>query len=120
MKRLARCLLAFAMAAPMSFALQAADPGARRDPTQPPAAYAPHAPHAAPADPLDGFRPHNILTVDGHRYLVWHGRRYAVGDTVQGARIERIEESEVWLRVDGGVRRIPMFAGVEKKREGTR
>lgn len=84
----------------------------RRDPTQPPAAFAAQPLHAA--DPLDRFRPQQIVSIDGRRYLVWHGRRYAVGDTLEGARIERIEETQVWLRTEQGLRKLKMFAGVEK------
>ena len=90
----------------------------RRDPTQPPPSYGPRP--AKAASPAESFHPQQVVTVDGKRYLVWQGRRLAVGDMLQGARIERIEETEVWLRTENGLRKLPMFAGVEKKREGTR
>jgi len=96
-----------------------AQPAARRDPTLPPPAYGAQ-PHAE-RDPVDGLRADHLVTVDGRRYLMWQGRRYAVGDSVQGARIERIEDSGVWVRTEQGVRKLSVFAGVEKNdRERTK
>lgn len=83
-----------------------------RDPTQPPAALA--APPKARAAG-ESFRPAHVVIVDGRHYLLWQGRRYAVGDTLLGARIERIAETEVLLSSRDGVRRLPLFAGIEKK-----
>ena len=85
----------------------------RRDPTQPPAGYA--APVGAPRDPIEAFKPEHLMMVDGQRYLVWQGRRYRVGDTLQGARIERLEESEVWLRNEGGLRKLALYPRIEKR-----
>jgi hypothetical protein len=90
----------------------------RRDPTQPPAQYV--ARPAPVASPAESFHPESVIAVDGRKYILWHGRRYAAGDTVQGARIERIEETEVWVRTADGLRKLPLFAGVEKKREGSK
>lgn len=91
-----------------------ADPTPRRDPTVPPAAYGAQAqsPMARPA--FESFRPEHIVIVDGKRYLVWRGHRYGVGDSVQGARIERLDENEVWLRSGEGVRKLAMFPGIRK------
>ena len=86
---------------------------ARRDPTQPPAAFA--APVSSTRLPVDTFRPEHLVTVAGVRYLVWNSRRYAVGETIQGARIERISETEVWLRGNDGLRKLPLFSGIEKR-----
>ena len=84
-----------------------------RDPTQPPAAFA--APAGSARVPADTFRPEHLVTVAGVRYLVWNSRRYAVGAIIDGARIERISEHEVWLRRADGVRKIPLFSGIEKR-----
>jgi hypothetical protein len=114
-----RASIAFLCVALGAFAWARAEPGPRRDPTLPPAAYGAQ-PHAE-RDPIDGLRAEHLVTVDGHRYLMWQGRRYAVGDSVQGARIERIEDSGVWVRTAQGVRKLSVFAGVEKnERERTR
>lgn len=96
----------------LSSAAAWAEPGARRDPTQPPPSYGAQ-PHGE-RDPIEGLRADHLVTIDGRRYLMWQGRRYAVGDSVQGARIERIEDSEVWVRTAQGVRKLKVFAGVEK------
>lgn len=111
--RLASLLLALACVAGSS---ALAEVSARRDPTQPPASGA--QPASVP-DPADGFRPEQVVTVDGRRYLVVQGRRYGVGDTVRGARIERLDENEVWLRTGQGLRRLPMYRGIEKTKGRT-
>jgi hypothetical protein len=85
---------------------------APRDPTQPPAAL--NAPNSV-RQPLDDLRVEHIVVVNGVRYLVWNSRRYAAGDTVAGARIERISESAVWLKVNGAVRKLLLFPSVEKQ-----
>jgi hypothetical protein len=94
-----------------------AQPVALRDPTVPPPAYS--SKPGAVRFPADAFRPELLVAVDGQRYLVWKGRRYGVGDSVEGSRIERLEESEVWLRTEGRVRKLPWFTGVEKGAPGT-
>lgn len=90
----------------------AAQSVALRDPTEPPSAFGSRA--GSPSNPLDTFKPEHVITVEGQRYVVWKGRRYGVGDGLLGARIERLDETEIWLRTDGGVRKLPLFAGVEK------
>ena len=107
MKRLAAMMLAFAVA---DASAQAA---VLRDPTQPPPGYGtPAAPAREPV--VESFRPEHLVTVDGQRYVMWRGHRYRAGDTVQGVRIERIEESAVWVRTADGSRRLPLYAGIEK------
>ena len=86
---------------------------APRDPTRPPAAFA--APAGASHSPSDTFRPEHLVTVAGVRYLVWNSRRYAAGGTILGARIERISETEVWLRGKDGLRKLTLFSGIEKR-----
>jgi hypothetical protein len=86
---------------------------ALRDPTEPPLAYS--SKPGTVRNPIDGFKPEHLVAVDGQRYLVWKGRRYGVGDSLHGARIERLDETEVWLRNDAGLRKLSLFAGVEKK-----
>ena len=89
-------------------------PGAPlRDPTQPPPALTP--PVGATRSRADTFKPEHLVMVGGVRYVVWNSRRYAVGTTIQGARIERISETEVWLRSSDGLRKIPVFPGIEKR-----
>jgi len=84
-----------------------------RDPTQPPAAFG--TPGRSIRLPIEVLRPEQLVTVDGVIYLVWNGRRYKAGETIDGSRVERISESEVWLKTAGTVRKLPVFAGVEKR-----
>jgi hypothetical protein len=84
-----------------------------RDPTQPPAAFS--APAGTARAPVETFKPQHLIVVDGVRYLIWNHRRYAVGETVDGARIERISEDEVWLRRADGLRKLPLYSGIEKR-----
>ena len=88
----------------------------RRDPTQPPPSYAAQ-PAAHPKEPLPAFKPEHLVMYDGKRYVMWRGRRHAVGDEIEGARIERIDETEVWVRTERGVRKLPLFAGIRKTEE---
>lgn len=93
---------------------QAAD---GRDPTRwPTALQAAVAP--APTASAAGIAPgavRQVLIQDGRAFVVAHGRRHAVGDTLDGARIERITEQAVWLRESGQLRREPLYGGVEKR-----
>jgi hypothetical protein len=56
-----------------------------------------------------------VVFSNGHGFVVVHGRRYGVGQQLDGARIERITEQAVWLREAGQVRREPLYGGVEKR-----
>lgn len=91
-----------------------------RDPTAwPPAlrsamAAASAASAASGAEPADNAI-RQVVFSNGHAYVVQRGRRYAVGEQLDGARIERITEQAVWLREAGQVRREPLYAGVEKR-----
>ena len=86
---------------------------ALRDPTEPPATYS--ASVGNTAAPVDRFKPGHLVTVAGVRYLVWNSRRYVVGNSIDGSRIERISETEVWLRNADGLRKYPLFTGIEKR-----
>lgn len=55
-----------------------------------------------------------ILVRKGVPYLVHEARLYAVGDHMGAARIERLTETEVWLREAGALRKIRVFQGVER------
>lgn len=85
---------------------------ALRDPTRPPPEWGVQAGTPRPA--AESFRPEHLVIIDGQRYVMWRGKRYRVGESVGGARIERIDEAEVWLRDARGVRKLPVFAGIEK------
>jgi hypothetical protein len=91
----------------------ATTPAPMRDPTQPPAAYG--KPVSAVRLGVDSVKPEQLVTINGVLYLVWNGRRYKTGDNIEGGRVERISESEVWLKTAGTVRKLPVFSGVEKR-----
>lgn len=56
-----------------------------------------------------------VVFSNGRAYVVVRGRRYGVGESLDGARIERITEQAVWLRESGQLRREPLYGGVEKR-----
>lgn len=110
-------------ALPMLLALAASASGAdradERDPLRWPAelrqalAAPPPAAGSAPA-PVD-TRIQQVVFENGRGHVVSRGRRLAVGDSLDGARIERITEQAVWLREDGQLRRVPLYGGIEKQ-----
>jgi hypothetical protein len=56
----------------------------------------------------------SILVRDGKAFLLVGTRLYAQGQALGSARIERISETEVWLREDGALRRLPQFSGITR------
>lgn len=102
-----------------SFAAAADD--VARDPTALPAALRaalapPPAASAASSDEPAQPAIRQVMFSQGRAYVVQRGRRYAVGDSLDGARIERITEQAVWLRERGGpLRREPLYGDVNKR-----
>lgn len=85
-----------------------------RDPTLAPmSTMAP----AASAQGMDGAGDEgfSILVVDGRPHVIIGTRLYAQGQKLGGARIERISETEVWLREGGQLRKVSQFAGIERR-----
>jgi hypothetical protein len=97
---------------------QAAD---ERDPTTlPPALRSAIAAAQAASSAASSVEPtdtaiRQVVFAGGRAYVVVRGRRYAVGEQLDGARIVRITEQAVWLREAGQVRREPLYGGVEKR-----
>ncbi len=83
-----------------------------RDPTVPPAA--PAAWTSGSETGRLGIGAEAIIVREGRPQLVIGSRVYAQGQKIGGARIERISETEIWLREDGVVRKLPRFPGVER------
>lgn len=91
---------------------------ALRDPTQAP-------PEARPAAAASGATAGSaaraasdvvsVIIRDGQPYVASGTRLYRQGDILGQARIERITETEIWLRESGAVRKVPRFAGVERR-----
>lgn len=108
-RRLARgCLLA------LCAQLGWADAQSLRDPTVPPpeAGLASGAAGTLPAGNEPGSM--GVLVRDGRPYLVAGTRLYAQGQKLGAARIERISETEIWLREGGVLRKVPLFAGIQR------
>ncbi len=114
-----RCLLMLGLA--MALPAQAGDEAAR-DPMAWPVALrsavaatqAASAASAAVGDPSErAIR--QVVFSNGRGYVVVRGRRFGVGETLDGARIERVTEQAVWLRESGQLRREPLYGGVEKR-----
>ncbi len=111
--------IALLLAAAASSAALAQDTA--RDPTLLPpalrsalaAAQAASSPASAAEPAREGIR--HVVFTNGRAYVVQRGRRYGVGEQLDGARIERISEQAVWLREAGQVRREPLYGGVEKR-----
>ena len=58
----------------------------------------------------------SVIVRDGRRYLVHETRLYAPGQKIGEARIERISETEVWLREGDVVRKLQLFPGIEVRK----
>jgi len=88
----------------------------RRDPTIPPFG-------SGMSDGRDGAgdastrglrAPLSVIFVNGQFHLVVGTRLYAEGQKLGQARIERITETEVWLRDGRGLRKMSNFVGVKR------
>ena len=88
---------------------------ALRDPTVPPAGVvASELPTTADAGaPVAGAM--SVIVRDGRPHLVVGSRLYAVGQMFGQTKVERISETEVWLRERSAVRKVSRFAGVQRR-----
>ncbi len=89
----------------------------QRDPTLPPAAAGlsvdrPVAARGADLLEKDGY---SIIVRDGKPFLVVGTRTYTQGEKLGTAVIERITETEVWLREGRELRKISQFAGIQRR-----
>ena len=82
-----------------------------RDPTQPPGAGMGSAPASARAE----AQTWSVIVVDGRRHVATGTRLYAEGQMLGRARIERITETEIWLREGQALRKVPLYAGVQRR-----
>lgn len=88
---------------------------AQRDPTIAPASVgSPSVPGAERAQNADPGAM-TVIVRDGHPYLVVGTRLYAVGQKLGEARIERISETEIWLREGPVVRKLARFSGIQRR-----
>ena len=56
----------------------------------------------------------NVIVRDGKPHLVVGTRLVAVGQKVGTARLERITETEIWLREGKELTKVPRFAGIQR------
>jgi hypothetical protein len=56
-----------------------------------------------------------VVVRGGKPMLVQGTRLYGVGQMLGKFRIERISETEVWLRQGSELRKIPRFAGIQRR-----
>lgn len=85
----------------------------QRDPTLPPGVATSGAGGEANASPLRTSGA-NVVVRDGKPYLVVGTRLVAVGQRVGSAKLERITETEIWLRDADGVQKLPRFTGIQR------
>lgn len=85
---------------------------AMRDPTVPPPAAGMGAQSGADA-PLDPGM--TVVVRDGRSFLAMGTRLYAVGQRFGDTRVERITETEVWLREGRVLRKLARFAGIQRR-----
>lgn len=91
-----------------------------RDPTAPPSAE--RAPSGAAANPAQpgSVDPGpvgslGVIVRDGKPYVLSGTRLYGSGQMLGAAQIERISETEIWLREDGELRRIARYGAVQRR-----
>ena len=94
-------------------------PAQDRDPTRAPAemSLAPAA-SAKVQNPL-GDNGMTVLVREGKSYLVSATRLYAVGDLLGQYKIDRITETEVWLRDGKELLKFPRFTGIQRRAAAT-
>jgi hypothetical protein len=56
-----------------------------------------------------------VLVVDGRPHVIMGTRLYAPGQKLGAARIERITDTEVWLREGSVLRKVSRYPGVERR-----
>ncbi len=83
-----------------------------RDPTAAPPMAAASGAAGAAASPL--AQGSSVVVRNGQPHLVVGTRLVAVGQPVGNGKLERITETEIWLREAGQLKKIPRFAGIQR------
>lgn len=84
-----------------------------RDPTVAPG-ETPAGSTVLPGAPGAVMQGSNVIVRDGRPHLVVGTRLVAVGQKVGDARLERITETEIWLREGKQLTKVPRFAGIQR------
>lgn len=88
---------------------------ADRDPTVPPAeAGVASTRPASPAGAIATLEGSTVLVQNGQPFLVVGTRLVGVGQKVGAAKLERITETDIWLREAGQLRKVQRFAGIQR------
>lgn len=107
--------LGWLMGLSLFFSFSQVDAQGLRDPTLPPAeaGFA----STTPAGKVLSVEPGamTIIVRGGRPYLAVGTRLYAQGEKLGQARIERISETEVWLREAGVLRKVSQFPGIQRR-----
>lgn len=106
------CALAAALASPLVSAQAMRDPTLAPPEARPAVAASTAAAASAARAATDSV---NVIVREGQPHVAVGTRLYRQGDTLGQARIERITETEIWLREGGVLRKVPRFAGVERR-----
>ncbi len=85
-----------------------------RDPTAIPRAPASAVAHGGSGGMGVRELPLALLVADGKPFVMFDSRLFTVGDKLGSARIERITESEIWLREGKESRKISLYPGVQR------
>jgi hypothetical protein len=87
-----------------------------RDPTVPPLGAGLTAPALNQKPGATAEVGMSLIVREGVFYLVQGTRLFAQGQKLGEARIERLSETEVWLREGGVLRKLPLFPGIQISR----
>jgi hypothetical protein len=92
----------------------AAEPEPQRDPTLAPVQSGAVRP-LSPGTEVRESSGVSVMVVNGVAHVIIGSRLYARGEKWGQAHIERITETEVWLREGGKLRKQPYFSGIERR-----
>ena len=87
-----------------------------RDPTQPPVVAGQSAGTSTPSMSAELEKSgYSIIVRDGKPFLAVGTRLYAQGQMLGSAKVERISETEVWLREGRELKKIARFEGIQRR-----
>lgn len=92
---------------------------ALRDPTIAPPGIAGSTPSGAAVAGKNDNKVMSVMVVDGLPFVMAGSRLYAPGDKLDGATVERISETQIWLREGKELRKISLYSGVQRQPHAT-
>ena len=106
------CLAVWGLLAGVSPSVRAQ---ALRDPTVAPAGAVGSTPTGAAVTSKGEAKPLSVMVVDGRPFVMSGSRLYAQGDKLGQATVERISETQIWLREGKELRKINLYSGVQRQ-----